>query len=443
MTTELLLKKSEVLKQKSVNKVSKLIFDTNIYKTEESVRGFADKYIEDYTITKADTTYEIINNDNAELDSLREVPMFEGVTVVLGDEKQKEESSKSKKEYGMDNESKKRKLKTKESTSELVEEISEGVEAETVQEVIEETNPEVTEITETIETTEVTEDKPTEVLSIEEDVKQKYDVFRAWYNTTPDSPEQPASLAVSLAAGNEGLPLGVSELLGAFEVTLQNIMLSDSPDLAKVNNLVNDFGSYLNTLCQAFVANANLSMTKAEFFKGKEEETAEQLSNEVVEVETPALETAAEEVAETTQEEKPAEVIESGELSETQESTTGGATTEEELKASKGELANNNNQVTELTELVQGLSKKLEAMENLNKESILNLETKLVELTKENKTKEEKIKKLEAKPVPSNSLPETYTTSNNSEINYSSNKLKAEKDAAYEDKRKRDLLGIL
>ena len=148
MTTELLLKKSEVLKQKSVNKVSKLIFDTNIYKTEESVRGFADKYIEDYTITKADTTYEIINNDNAELDSLREIPMFEGVTVVLGDEKQKEESSKSKKEYGMDNESKKRKLKTKESTSELVEEISEGIETETVQEVIEEATPEVVETTE-------------------------------------------------------------------------------------------------------------------------------------------------------------------------------------------------------------------------------------------------------------------------------------------------------
>lgn len=410
-----LLAKKEALRQKSVNKVSKLIFDTNVYKDEDSVRAVADNYITEYTVTKSENAFEIVNTDDSNLENIREIPMFEGITVVMGDPveaTQKEDIKESK-------------------------EGTEMAKKNEVAEVIEENLPEDTKPVQDTETvTEVTE--PEEEKSKSE-LKKKYDGVMAWYMTSKDSEEHPASLADTVAAANDGVPIGAYELVDAFYTTLVNIMRADMPDINKVDKLVNDFKAYLLTLCGLFITNNEMAKMKQEFFTSKEDN--KQLSNETGEgVEaTPATE--VKEVVETiepAQEEKPAEAVETA---KTVETVTEGATAEEDVLTSKSELANAD-QVTTLLEAVQALSKKLEGMENANKESVLNLETKLSNLAEENKSKEEKIKKLESKPMPSNATPEVYNSVKHEKLSEFTEKYSQKEDEEYLRKQKRDIFGF-
>jgi hypothetical protein len=406
-----LLAKKESLRQKSVNKVSKLIFDINVYKDEESVRAVADNYITEYTVTKSESAFEIVNVDNSNLENMREIPMFDGISVVMGDPvepKQKEDIEESKEGNEM--------AKKNEIVEVTVDEPKENLpvqDTETVAEV----------------TPKIEEEKT------KSELKKKYDGVMAWYMTSKDSEEKPASLADTVSAANDGIPIGAYELVDAFYTTLVNIMSADMPDINKVDKLVNDFKAYLLTLCGLFITNNEMAKMKQEFFTSKEEDN-KQVSNETGEgVETTPV---VEETTEPAQEEKPAEAVEATKSVET---VTEGATAEEEISTSKSELANAD-QVTTLLEAVQALSKKLEGMENANKESILNLETKLNDLTQENKSKDEKIKKLESKPMPSNAVPEVYNSVKNEPLSEFTEKYSQKEDEAYLRKQKRDIFGF-
>jgi hypothetical protein len=408
-----LLAKKESLRQKSVNKVSKLIFDINVYKDEESVRAVADNYITEYTVTKSESAFEIVNVDNSNLENIREIPMFDGISVVMGDSvepKQKEDIEESKEGNEMA-----KKNEVVEVTVDEPKENSPAQDTETVAEV-------------TPETLEIEEEKN------KSELKKKYDGVMAWYMTSKDSEEHPASLADTVSAANDGVPIGAYELIDAFYTTLVNIMRADMPDINKVDTLVNDFKAYLLTLCGLFITNNEMAKMKQEFFTSKEED--KQVSNETGEgVETTPV---VKETTEPAQEEKPAEAVEAV---KTVETATEGATAEEEISTSKSELANAD-QVTTLLEAVQALSKKLEGMENANKESILNLETKLSDLTQENKSKDEKIKKLESKPMPSNAVPEVYNSVKNEPLSEFTEKYSQKEDEAYLRKQKRDIFGF-
>jgi hypothetical protein len=230
---------------KGASVVHKLVFDNGVFDSEDAVKSYADEKYEDYTITKSDSGYEIVNKAAEEFSETREIKLNDkGVTAVVGYPVEDGLSSKSEEDEKANKNSGKGKYKK--STKKSVKKESELV-------------------------TTLKSLKDNKLIKKSEEVVQKLDMFDAYY-------EGGKTLAETLDAANDGMPIGIHEINTLFYYTLKNILMEDSPDMSEIDSLVVEFGNVIKALAMITMDSSVSKAQKEIIVSEKKKEELEILS---------------------------------------------------------------------------------------------------------------------------------------------------------------------